>query len=165
MSPQVHHPCASLERRAFYDGHVSCSYPKLDKVMTDYFDKAEREIRERAREGSDPIGASRCVEARVVRDVLLCTGDREFPDDLREKILTRIVASGLVDYSGKPRANGEAEDYAASTRSSDLLGRLHSLFHELARRRHPTRFGPWSDSPEGNLYRRRATDEEDLRPR
>lgn len=128
--------------------------------MTDYFDKAEREVRERTAGGDEPLHAARTVEARVVRDVLLCTGDREFPDDLREKILTRIVASGLVDYSGKPRTNAEAEDYASSTRSSDLLGRLHSLFHELARRRHPTRFGPWSDSPEGNLYRRGVADED-----
>jgi hypothetical protein len=130
--------------------------------MTDYFDKAEREVRERMREGAAPLHAAREVEARVVRDVLLCTGDREFPDDLREKILTQITISGLVDYSGKPSSNFDAEDYVAATRSSDLLGRLHSLFHELARRRHPTRFGPWSDSPEGNLYRRRAADEEDL---
>lgn len=132
--------------------------------MTDYFDNVEREARNAARSSNDPVAAAAAVEARVVRTVLLCTGDREFPDDLRERILTCITATGLVDYAGKPRSgilrNEDAEDYVKVTRSSDLLGRLHSLFHELARRRHQTRFGPWSDSPEGSLHRRDAHDQD-----
>lgn len=126
--------------------------------MTDYFDTAEREARDAARSSDDPVLAAALVEARVVRTVLLCTGDREFPDDFRERILTCITAVGLVDYAGQPRHNEGAEDYVRATHSSDLLGRLHSLFHELASRRHPTRFGPWSDSPEGSLHRRDAHD-------
>lgn len=131
--------------------------------MTDYFDTAEREARDAARSSDDPALAIAAIEARVVRTILLCTGDREFPDDLRERILTCITATGLVDYAGEPRSgihrNEEAEGYAKATRSSDLLGNLHSLFHELARRRHQTRFGPWSDSPEGSLHRRDAHDQ------
>lgn len=139
--------------------------------MTDYFDTADREVRECLVAPNpnglltDDLYVSRVaeVEGRVVREVLLCTGDREFPDDLREKILNCIVKRGLVDFAGKLRdpPNADAVDYATTVHSSDLLGSLHSLFHEVARRRIYTRFGPWSDSPSGNLYRR---DDHDANP-
>ena len=142
--------------------------------MTDYFDSAVREVRQgiaqaemlnpskMAQEPHEVVRAAAVVEGRVVRDVLLCTGDREFPNDLREKVLSTLTLKALVDYGGHLRVgvnrNEDAEDYLVTCRESELLGDLHSLFHELARRKVQTRFGGWSDSPAGNLSRRDSHD-------
>jgi hypothetical protein len=135
--------------------------------MTDYFDQAEREVRERiAGIGDDEavIESAAAVEGRVVKDVLLCTGDREFPVDLRDKILGLVARRGLVDYAGKLREpkdrSAEAVFAITATRRSELLSDLHSAFHELASRRALARFGWWSDSPSGNLRRRETHDTE-----
>ena len=42
------------------------------------------------------------IEARVVRHVNLVTGDREFPDDLREQIQGIIAVCGVTTPEGLP---------------------------------------------------------------
>lgn len=129
--------------------------------MTAYFDSAAAEVREASERFPDreaflaEVGE---VERRVIRDVQLCTGDREFPGDLREKILGRIAVDATVGpleaTNLAPSFYGKARDLAAAARYSPLLDSLHSLFHRLAERRLLVRFGRWTDSPTDNLLRR-----------
>ena len=93
-----------------------------------------------------------------MRDVILCTGDREFPDELREKIMTVIAQKGVYVLSGLPPTE-DACAQALAMRYSELIEDLHSAFHALASRRHKARWGLWSDSPRQNLVSRKCHDE------
>jgi len=137
--------------------------------MTAYFDALEREIRELSDEAKtinggdndffiDQLGR---VEEGAAKDALLNSGDREFPEDLREKITGAIALHGTRDLNGcglgrefyaKPRR------LALAMRRSQLVGELHSIFHELVQRRIETRFGRWTDDPAANLKTREAHD-------
>jgi hypothetical protein len=68
--------------------------------MTAYFDQANAEIREASeRAGGDALAfldALMVIEKRVIRDVQLNTGDREFPEDLREVILGTIATEACT---------------------------------------------------------------------
>ena len=92
------------------------------------------------------------VEDQVIKDVSAISDDREFPDDLRVKILGAI---SLLRYD-----NGPEKPATAGRRNSDLMRRsalierLHDIFHTLAQRRVETRFGMLSDRPNGMLARR-----------
>lgn len=117
--------------------------------MTGYFDTAEREAAEAARAfGLDAVAL---VEERVIADVNLITGDREFPDDLRERIQGCIAVCRAKCPSGIPT---KGERYVEMVKRSKLLGELHSLFHEVARRRVRTRFGFLSDNPRASVVAR-----------
>jgi hypothetical protein len=136
--------------------------------MTDYFDRATRAVREISRDlsGEDFLREVATIEEPIVRDVLLNTGDREFPDELREKILGAIATKGVFVLSdglgvGKLGPTAEARDYALATRYSELIEDLHSAFHALASRRTRCRWGFWSDSPRQNLVSRKDYDEPD----
>jgi len=99
------------------------------------------------------------MEEIAQKDVPLLTGDREFPEDLRERILTAISTKSLrLKHDGagyfKP-----ALDRVLALRKSALLDELHSMFHEVAERRIQTRFGPLTDNPRADLTARRAHDE------
>lgn len=132
--------------------------------MTGYFDDAAA----LARHG--PTAEPACflarlgeVEADVTRDVLLCSGDREFPGDLREKVMDALAVyatAGPVKLEGFYQ---RARDDALSSRMSYLIEELHSIFHTLAGRRVSARFGVWSDSPAGNLMRRAEWERENLK--
>lgn len=133
--------------------------------MSSYFDDLNRELHELFKRHpkaslNDPSPVSRlakffedycAIESRVTKTVSLVTGDREFPDDLREKI-QGIVAVHSV-YPTK-LFNPKAAAFLLDTKSSEVFSRLHSAFHEVASRRVPTRFGLLSDDPEGILKRR-----------
>jgi len=121
--------------------------------VTKYFDDAVGQVTEYADTISDDDTFWRgvCeVEVVVIEEVRLNTGDREFPEDLREKIMTAIS----VDRAYVSRR------VVTATRMSTLLGSLHALFHDLAARRIETRFGRWSDDPRGNLRSRRVHDQD-----
>jgi hypothetical protein len=82
----------------------------------------------------------------MVEQVSLVTGDREFPDDLREHIQGLIAMHEVSPRSGlDPRP--ETLEWVAAMGSSRLIDELHEAFHDLARRRITTRFGRLSDSP------------------
>jgi hypothetical protein len=129
--------------------------------MTDYFDVAARTIRAIDKTLGDEayLFAVAEVEKDVVRDVILCTGDREFPDALREKIMTTIACKGVYVLSGLPPTE-DARAQALAMRYSELIEDLHSAFHALASRRYKVRWGFWSDSPRQNLVSRKCHDEE-----
>lgn len=128
--------------------------------MTSYFDKATHAVAalSPALEGDDYLDQVAFIEEPVIRDVQLNTGDREFPDDLREKILGLIATRTMAQPTGLPRPSKAARQVLA-TRASALLGVLHSAFHDLAGRRLEARFGRWSDSPTQNLLSRDTHDD------
>ncbi len=128
--------------------------------MTSYFDDLTREVTELARTTASSaafVVAVGALEARVCQEVSLVTGGREFPDDLRERIQTAIACCRVGFLGGLPPMDS-AVHYLTATKSSLLLGELHSLFHAVASRRHMTRFGMLSDNPAGILRRRHVHD-------
>jgi len=138
--------------------------------MTAYFNDLEREIHELSDEARkinggdtdfflDQLGR---IEESLARIVTLNSGDREFPEDLREKVVgaiavhaTRAVnGSGLgVEFYSKARRT------ALATRRSRLVSEIHAVFHELAARQIRTRFGLWADDPKANLHDRELHDQ------
>lgn len=120
--------------------------------MSSYFDEAQREV-------ADDFSSIAAVEKRVIRDVLLVTGDREFPDDLREAIVGEIAVYRYETFNDDlPPTRGHDMDEVS--RMSHLIERLHERFHELARRGIVTRFGRLSDRPSGILAAREEYEKE-----
>ena len=99
--------------------------------MSSYFDEADSAVNE------GDLENALAVEKRVVTEVLDISGDPEFPADLRDRIVGCIAKQALADDPGWFEMMG----------SSQLLGSLHSVFHEVARRRITTRFGLLYDHP------------------
>lgn len=120
--------------------------------MSSYFDAAQRTAR---RSYEDLLAA----EEQVYKDVVRITGDREFPDDLREEILC-AMAVGFVWQSGDLPIPQDAGWIARNMRYSVGIEKVHELFHELARRRVETRFGILSDSSTQMSLLRDEHDEE-----
>lgn len=88
------------------------------------------------------------IEGGVIRKVLLVTGDREFPDDLREAILGDIAVHSLdrrwMDPPSplrEPEWNPGEVEWLAQTGYSNLIERLIKHFRSLADRRLSHRFG------------------------
>lgn len=120
--------------------------------MSSYFDEATREVAEAAERFERDEGflqACAEIEERVYRKVTLVTGDREFPDDLRERILSAFAVQSIRQHGDEkilpPPAR--AVEYVLATRGSQVIDSVHELFHELARRGTHARFGWLSDSP------------------
>ena len=139
--------------------------------MTTYWDGRSRAVSDASAQHKDPLEFLKAVErieADVIQTVSYCTGDREFPDDLRERIWKCIARRALNPVPASTEfhvANEEARDYCESVRSSELISDLHSIFHDVARRRPPHRFGGWfSDDPSGFLrVREEALEEQEDR--
>ena len=116
--------------------------------MTGYFDDAQRHA-------SVSLHEAVMAEERVIKDVSLVVGDREFPDDLRQKMLHVIEQKSISLVVGR----AAMEDYIASG-SSQMIADLHSLFHVLADRRIEFRFGSPMDKPDLFLMLRDEHDNE-----
>lgn len=119
--------------------------PQADKPeggeMSSYFDAKIREVCAAFDDGHEEFLATlRAVEAEVIRDVSQATGDRHFPEDLREKIQGKIAV-----WEARPGSRGE--EHALMMFKSVLIEELHSLFHVLVDRRIQTPFGPITDHP------------------
>lgn len=125
--------------------------------MTTYFDEAAQAVTSHAGL-PDPefLAALQQVETQVCVDVSLCTGDREFPESLREKIMGAIAVWQSRTDGGIPT---KGRQFSLVMRSSYLIGELHGLFHQLASGRVKTRFGMLTDDPEANLKMRACHDE------
>jgi hypothetical protein len=130
--------------------------------MTAYFDAAAREIAIYASGFRDDdeafLRAAGWLEKSVIDGVTRLTGDREFPDDLREKILGDIAVWRIAERPGLPETRGR--EAARQFRRSDLVERLHLHFHELALRGVSTRFGVLADDPLRSLLQRRQWEDE-----
>jgi hypothetical protein len=119
--------------------------------MSSYFDGMARAVREAGdHEPSDEefLASVVAIEHQMFREITYVTGDREFPDDLREKMLGAFAVESVYQPGRLPMPE-KAREYVLMMRCSRVLDSLHELFHDLARRRIETRFGWLSDSPTG----------------
>jgi len=131
--------------------------------VTAYFDDLEREVSTISSEtrGNDDAFLERLsvIEKALSETARLNSGDREFPADLRERVMGAIACYAIAgsfedaDFTERPKA------LALTLRRSRLVGELHRIFHEVAQRRIKTRFGLWTDDPGANLKARDAHDE------
>lgn len=126
--------------------------------MTAYFDQAMREVAERAAAFGDDAVAVLCaielVEERVRTDVEAIIKDKQFPASFR--VRCQLACAHRVGHE-----NGEGRKYARTMKRSDMLGRLHAIFHELAALRARARWGLLTDDP-GEMVR--AREKFDRRP-
>ena len=113
--------------------------------MTTYFDNLTHQIK------SSDLPTAIHIEAQVVDTVSLACGDREFPADMRNKIMEAIAIwqmcpcyAPTVDH---PQANHHSIRHYNICGTSILIATLHNLFHDLARQHIPTRFGLLTDDP------------------
>ena len=118
--------------------------------MTKYFDDVLAEISG----GRNSVDEITQIERNVVSDVVLVCGDREFPQDLREKIMGIIACEAIQPLLEYGLRDQKAVQYAEATKSSKLLPRLHEAFHELAERQITIRFGLLNDNPSDILNNR-----------
>lgn len=130
--------------------------------MSSYFDGLSREIAEvfsRTRDQQVILDEVRAVEERLFQDVTRLTGDREFPDDLRQQALGILACRAIYQPEGVPVPQ-KAVEYLLCVGISPAVEGLHDLFHTVARRRHVTRFGALSDHPQFDVERRDEHDSE-----
>lgn len=133
-------------------GSTVSSY--FDRIASRVFDADEQHPTD---EGF--LAALTEIEGELFRDVTQITGDREFPDDLREKMLGVLAVHAVYQPEGVLTPE-RARVYAVTSRYSLAAEKLHDLHHELASRRIPARFGRWTDSPTQNRVLRDEHDEE-----
>jgi hypothetical protein len=127
-------------------------------IVTAFWDEKRREVRDlddlAKREGWSEdkfVEAVVGLERQVIQVVSFVTGDRDFPNDLRE-LIQKKVAIDAVHALPEIAPNSEAREWLVSMRYSRLFEELHSAFHEVARRRPKHRFeGAFSDDPSGFL--------------
>lgn len=125
--------------------------------MSSYFDAMQREVCEAGEriEGDEEfLAAAAEIEGRLFRDVCAITGDREFPDELREKILGAFARRSIWVPEGSPSASERNRERVLGLRCSRVVEDIHDLFHDVARSRTLTRFGFLSDSPRMDAIRR-----------
>lgn len=119
--------------------------------MTAYFDEMSRQIRHEFEICGDDdqqlLEAVMGIEAQLYRDVTAITGDREFPDDLREKMLGVLAVRCVFQPHDLPIPEKARERVLARVGYSRAVENMHDLFHDLARRGIATRFGRWNDDP------------------
>ena len=117
--------------------------------MTSYFADHSSQVSEAAGTAMDDkafLFFISNIEREVIPEINLVTGDREFPDDLREKI-QGIIAMHRTTSVGDVQPRQRAVDMATTVRMCPLISELHRAFHEVGTRRHRTRFGILSDNP------------------
>jgi hypothetical protein len=128
--------------------------------MTAYWDDLTREVRDASHLPDDDfVEAVVDIETRVIRAVSLTTGDREFPDDLRES-LQSIIMRAAIDYTrfacNRPgEQNERSRSWLLTMRSSCLIGDLHRAFHDVAARRPPNRYDAYFTDDPTNFLRAR----------
>ncbi len=132
--------------------------------MSSYFDKFDREVRGLRVEMPDDgefVKALGEMEQTMYRDVTAISGDREFPETFREKMLNAFALESVMPGTLpvlKPAAR--AVEMVALLGASLVSRTLHEYHHQLTRERIGTRFGYLSDSPTQNLLLRDSYDEE-----
>jgi hypothetical protein len=118
--------------------------------MSSYFDRRTRLVSEASSKFGDDAGnflkAVAEIEQEVIADVQALIADREFPVDLRVKAET-IITNWHVGESSK------ANEYVLVLRMSELVEKMHDLFHQVASTRIMTRFGRLNDHPRDMLNR------------
>lgn len=140
--------------------------------MTAYWDTLRREVRDLGHLTDDAfVEAVTDIEVRVIREVSLTTGDREFPDDLRQQIQGLIAVhavdpgrsiTGHARYTTSPASSQHVDtpgrSWLLAMRYSRLLEELHWAFHQVGDRRASNRYGGlFTDDPSCFLRAREAS--------
>ncbi len=115
--------------------------------MSGYWDENAREIKA----NFEHINA---IETKIIATVQLVTGDKEFPEAMRQRILNAIHMWRYHNPIVPEYNPTEGHRMSEMTRRSRLVDELHSLFHDLAGLAVQTRFGQLSDDPDDILNRR-----------
>lgn len=127
----------------------------------DYFDALAGEVSRASGELVDDAGflaAVALIDARLTADAFAVAGDREFPDDLRHRVLAVLATKSLHQPTGLPVPE-RARHEARLLRFSPAVEAMRAPFRDLARRGVVTRFGPLTGDPAEILRRRDAHDE------
>ncbi len=130
--------------------------------MTAYWDSLRREVQDASQLSDDVfVEAVIEIETRAIRTVSLTTGDREFPDDLRQQIQGIIAVHAvdpgryLFEHPSTELANARARAWLLTMRSSIVLEELHRAFHRVGERRAINRYdGYFTDDPSSFLRAR-----------
>ena len=127
--------------------------------MSSYFDELNSEIATAfgKNKPDDFIEVLVKIEERMIKEVSLVTGDREFPEELREKVQTLISSKRIKLLGGE--TNEHSKEFAESVGYSPLIQDMHSAFHAIGSKRIKTRFGVLCDSPSVILAMRKDHDE------
>ena len=115
--------------------------------MSSYFDALVKKVANL--DSHDPeafVSEVAAIENVMIDELYQVTGDREFPDDLRERILNCIVTRRCAPLGSVPSPL-EIRERVIMFGRSILIDEMHELFHEVARSRITTRFGLLGDSP------------------
>lgn len=139
--------------------------------MSSYFDKFDRETRVLAESylGNDEgfLKALMGLEAGMIKTCELFAGDIDTPDDIRQAIIGCIAVHAIRyeggDFMGDSTGKCEATSYAVVSKRSKLSAEMHSLWHEIARRRLQPRYGLVMDNPEYAVRARDRWVEENVR--
>lgn len=129
--------------------------------MSSYFDDLDSKVTDLSKICNTPetfVTAVVALEEDVLRFVNLAIGDREFPDDLREKIQEKIAAYRLKDLSKEGAFQEKPVRYLVAMRENRLFSELHSVFHEVASRQHTAKFGLLFDNPESIVGQEKNSD-------
>lgn len=128
--------------------------------MSSYFDTASAKIRDtwddlNGQPVNEILNTIRKIESGVISEIIIIAGDREFPDDLRKEICECIANNAIIPESLSAcgfmtRGQGLSE----CLKQSQLVEKLHDIFHKVAQRRIETRFGRLSDHPIAMLRNR-----------
>ena len=132
--------------------------------MTAYWDDLRREVQDASQLSDDNfVETVIAIETHVIRAVSLTTGDREFPDDLRQQIQGVIAVHAidpgrhLFERPSTELANARARAWLLTMRSSILLEELHRAFHRVGERRAVNRYdGYFTDDPSSFIRAREA---------
>lgn len=132
--------------------------------MSSWFDKWDREVKTIEEQDDDAqfLTSLAAIEAPRIKAIQLVVGDREFPPDLREKIMGCIAQWAIGGLAEGTKPTTKAREWVLMMRSSEVSSRLHTLFHEVGNRRHQTRYGLLDDNPRSILLRRDEHDGTDL---
>jgi len=138
--------------------------------MTAYWDALRREVQDASQLSDvDFVETVIEIETRAIRAVSLTTGDREFPDDLRQQVQSAIAIHAvdpgrhLFEHPSTELANARAKAWLLTMRSSILLEELHRAFHRVGERKAVNRYdGYFSDDPSSFLRAREATEQKGL---
>lgn len=124
--------------------------------MSSYFDKFDREASVLADSfrGNDEgfLKALMGLEAPMIKTCELYAGDIDTPEDVRQAIIACIALHSIRydggDFMGDSTGPCEATRYAIVAKRSKLSTEMHSLWHDIARRRLQPRYGLVMDNPE-----------------
>jgi len=120
--------------------------------MTAYWDDISLQVRD-----ATTVEEVVQIENQVSQIVRLLIGDREFPNDLREEIMTIMSVWQIDPELGLQSEQGRS--YYGAVKISRMCQELHMVFHRVAERKIKTRFGVITDDPQESLRDRDRHDD------